>query len=188
MIAGSPVDLSWAAESDRVGAILYAWYPGEEAGNALADVLFGAVSPGGRLPVTFPRSLADLPDFHSYAMQGRTYRYLEHEPLYPFGYGLSFARFRYSNLQISSPQVRSASVPVPHHSLRGFTRLSLAPGASRRVTYELEADDLALVTEEGQRLVEPGRFQLFLGGSQPDARSLALTGAAPLCVELEVVE
>ncbi len=218
VIAGSPVDLSWAAESDRVGAILYAWYPGEEAGNALADVLFGAVSPGGRLPVTFPRSLADLPDFHSYAMQGRTYRYLEHEPLYPFGFGLSFARFRYSNLQISSPQVRSgdrvwvsvtvtntstvagdevtqlyvrdleASVPVPHHSLRGFTRLSLAPGASRRVTYELEADDLALVTEEGQRLVEPGRFQLFLGGSQPDARSLALTGAAPLCVELEVVE
>ena len=218
VIAGSPVDLSWAAEHPSVGAILMAWYPGEEAGNALADTLFGAISPGGRLPVTFPRALADLPDFHSYAMKGRTYRYLEHEPLYPFGYGLSYARFRYTSLQISSPQIRlgdrvwvsatvtntspvagdevvqlyvrdlEASVPVPHHSLRGFTRLSLAPGASRRVTYELEADDLALVDEEGRRGVEPGRFRLFLGGSQPDARSVALTGQAPLSVELEVVE
>ena len=92
VLAGSALDLTWAQE--HVPAIVYAWYPGGEGGAALADVLFGDVSPAGRLPITFPRSMDDIPDFGSYAMKGRTYRYAEKTPLYPFGYGLSYTQLR----------------------------------------------------------------------------------------------
>ena len=94
VLAGSALDLTWA--QDHVPAIVYAWYPGGEGGGALADVLFGDASPAGRLPITFPRSMDDVPYFGSYAMKGRTYRYAEKTPLYPFGYGLSYTRFAYS--------------------------------------------------------------------------------------------
>ena len=218
VIAGSALDLRWAHEHPGVGAILYAWYPGEEGGAALADLLFGDVSPAGRLPVTFPAALEDVPPFTSYAMAGRTYRYLDpaRPPLYPFGYGLSYARFAYTSLALSAARLEAgqalrvsatvtntghcladevvqlyltdveASCAVPHHSLRGFTRLSLAPGESRAVAFELQARDLAIVDDHGHRVLEPGRFRLFVGGSQPDGRSRALTGQAPLCAEFEV--
>jgi len=218
VIAGSALDLRWAHEHPGVGAILYAWYPGEEGGAALADLLFGDVSPAGRLPVTFPAALEDVPPFTSYAMAGRTYRYLDpaRPPLYPFGYGLSYARFAYASLALSAARLEAgqalrvsatvtntgrcladevvqlyltdveASCTVPHHSLRGFTRLSLAPGESRAVAFELQARDLAIVDDHGHRVLEPGRFRLFVGGSQPDGRSRALTGQAPLCAEFEV--
>jgi len=215
MIAGSPLDLAWA--HDNVGAIVQAWYPGEEGGNALADILFGAASPAGRLPVTFPRSLADVPEFTSYAMKGRTYRYLEAPPLYPFGYGLSYTRFQYSDLAVSSARLTAderidvtvsvknagkrdgdevvqlyvkdveASAVVPHHSLRGFQRLPLDAGEEREVTFEISGRDLAIFTEEGQRVIEPGRFRITVGGSQPDERSRELCGQAPLAVEIEVL-
>ena len=218
VIAGSALDLRWAHDHPGVGAILYAWYPGEEGGAALADLLFGDVSPAGRLPVTFPAALEDVPPFTSYAMAGRTYRYLDpaRPPLYPFGYGLSYARFAYASLALSAARLEAgqalrvsatvtntghcladevvqlyltdveASCTVPHHSLRGFTRLSLAPGESRAVAFELQARDLAIVDDHGHRVLEPGRFRLFVGGSQPDGRSRALTGQAPLCAEFEV--
>jgi beta-glucosidase len=218
VLAGSPVDLSWAQDSPAVGAILQAWYPGEEAGSALADILFGAESPAGRLPVTFPRSLADVPPFTSYAMKGRTYRYLETTPLYPFGYGLSYTRFKYEDLELSRPRLAAgetvqvsatvtnvgkvasdevvqlyvkdleASVVVPHHNLRGFRRLHLGAGQSERVTFDLAARDFMLVDDTGRRVLEPGRFRISVGGSQPDERSAELLGHAPLTVELEVVE
>ena len=105
VLAGSALDLTWA--QDHVPAIVYAWYPGGEGGAALADVLFGDVSPAGRLPITFPRSLDDVPDFKSYAMKGRTYRYAEKTPLYPFGYGLSYTRFAYRDVAVSSARVRA---------------------------------------------------------------------------------
>jgi beta-glucosidase len=217
VIAGSPLDLAWAHDSEKVGAILQAWYPGEEGGSALADLLFGADSPAGRLPVTFPRSLADVPDFKSYAMKGRTYRYLETPPLYPFGYGLSYTRFAYEDLTVSSARLTpddrievsvtvknagkrdadevvqlyvkdlEASVVVPHHSLRAFQRLHLDAGDSKQVSFELAARDLALVDDRGRRVLEPGRFRISVGGSQPDERSRELTGRAPLSVEIEVV-
>ena len=105
VLAGSALDLTWA--QDHVPAIVYAWYPGGEGGSALADVLFGDVSPAGRLPITFPRSMDDVPYFGSYAMKGRTYRYAEKTPLYPFGYGLSYTKFAYSEVAVSSARVRA---------------------------------------------------------------------------------
>ncbi len=209
VLSGSALDLRWAAE--QVGAILFAWYPGQEGGTAIADALFGTYSPAGRLPLTFPASLEQLPAFEDYAMKGRTYRYLESEPLYPFGFGLSYTRFHYSDLSVrvgesvrvavvvknvgqhTSDEVvqlylkdLEASVVVPQHSLRGFQRISLAPGESRRVVFELGPRDLSLIDESGRRVLEPGRFRLTVGGSQPDPRSVSLIGQAPLALEFDV--
>jgi len=214
LLAGSPMSITWA--QDHAAAVVDAWYPGEEGGTAIADVLFGAYNPGGRLPVTFPRSIADVPEFTSYDMQGRTYRYLQKEPLYPFGYGLSYTRFEYADARVSrarfgagddveiSATVKNtgeragdevvqlylkdleASCRVPHHSLRGFQRITLAPGESRRVTFHLTPRDLSLIDDAGRRVLEPGRFRASIGGSQPDPRSVALTGQAPLAVEFEL--
>jgi beta-glucosidase len=214
LLSGSPLDLSFAAE--HVPAILQAWYPGEEGGNALADILFGNTSPAGRLPITFPRSIADVPDFKNYSMKGRTYRYLETEPLYPFGFGLSYTRFAYQNITVSHTKVRAgnsvrigatvvnegrrasdevvqlylsdlqASCATPRHSLRGFARIHLAAGESREVELELSPRDLSLIDEQGQRMLEPGMFRVSIGGSQPDDRSVALLGRKPLSVEIEV--
>jgi beta-glucosidase len=150
-------------------------------------------------------------------MKGRTYRYLETPPLYPFGYGLSYTRFEYRDLAVSSPRLTAddrievtatvknagkrdadevvqlyvkdleSSVVVPHHSLRGFQRLRLDSGDSKQVSFELAARDLAIVDDRGQRVLEPGRFRLSVGGSQPDERSRELTGRAPLSIDIEVV-
>jgi beta-glucosidase len=110
LLAGSALSINWADE--HVRAIVQAWYPGQATGQALADVLFGDHSPGGRLPITFPRSLADVPDFADYRMKGRTYRYAEKEPLYPFGYGLSYTRFEYANIQASKQKLANGDEVV----------------------------------------------------------------------------
>jgi beta-glucosidase len=214
LLSGSALAVDWADE--HAGAILQAFYPGQAGGTAIADVLFGNHSPAGRLPVTFPRSLADLPAFHDYALRARTYRYLEKEPLYPFGFGLSYTRFAYSELVLSKPSLGDesdsvelsalvtnvgshtsdevvqvyvkdleASSVVPHHDLRGFERVTLAPGEARRVSFRLSARDFSLIDDAGRRVLEPGRFRVTLGGSQPDARSVALLGQAPLVAEVE---
>jgi beta-glucosidase len=194
-----------------------AWYPGAEGGHALADILFGDVSPAGRLPVTFPRLGTDVPPFESYAMKGRTYRYLDKAPLYPFGYGLSYTRFEYGEAAVSAARTPAgeivrvtavvknvgarssdevaqlyvtdleASCSVPRHSLRGFTRFHLAPGEYRQIVFDLGPRDLALVDDRGRRVLEPGRFRATIGGSQPDARSRELLGAGPAEVEFEIV-
>lgn len=215
LIAGSALDVRWADK--HVDAILQAWYPGEEAGTAIADVLFGDFSPAGRLPVTFPGGTEHLPDITDYRMAGRTYRYIDRTPLYPFGYGLSYTRFTYSDVAVSNARVAigdsvsvsatvrnaggragdevvqfylkdlEASVTVPHHNLRGFSRFTLESGASRRVTFPLTPRDLSLIDERGRRVLEPGRFRATIGGGQPDARSIELSGQTPLAVEFEVV-
>jgi beta-glucosidase len=214
LLSGSPLAVGFA--EGRAGALLQAFYPGQAGGAALADVLFGNYSPAGRLPVTFPRSLADVPAFESYAMRGRTYRYLASEPLYPFGFGLSYARFAYSELALTRARLREehdtvdVSVHVtntgsrtsdevvelyvkaldapaaPHHDLRGFERVTLAAGETRRVSFTLASRDLSLIDEDGRRVLAPGRFRVSVGGSQPDARSVALLGVAPLGAELEL--
>jgi beta-glucosidase len=216
LVAGSP--LSPPLADERAAAIIQAWYPGQEGGSALAEVLFGDVSPAGRLPVTFPRSIADVPPFEDYSMRGRTYRYLSASPLYPFGFGLSYTQFGYSDLALSSHRVAAspellvevtvtvtnlgargsdevvqlyvrdleASSAVPHHELRGVARVHLAPGESRRLRFEVSAAALSLIDDEGQRRLEPGAFRLFVGGSQPDTRSVTLLGQAPLVAELQV--
>ena len=201
LLNGSAVAVNWAAE--HVPAILTAWYPGQEGGTAVADVLFGVYSPAGRLPVTFYRSAADLPPFEDYRMQGRTYRYFTGVPLFPFGHGLSYTRFSYSGLRLSSSRIRSdeavqvavsvkndgnragdevvqlyvkdeaASVPVPIRSLQGFSRVSLAPGQQKTVTFALTPSALSVLDKDMRRVVEPGFFTVEVGGKQPGFKGVA---------------
>lgn len=194
LLSGSALSINWAGEN--IPAILEAWYPGQAAGTAIADVLFGDYNPAGRLPVTFYRSADDLPPFNDYAMEGKTYRYFRKEPLYPFGFGLSYARFAYSHLQMPKSVVAGeeievsvevenagktageevvqlyvrdveASVPVPIRSLQGFERVFLKPGEKKAVCFRLKARQMSLIDEEGRRVVEPGVFEIAVGGGQP---------------------
>jgi beta-glucosidase len=214
LLAGSALSINWADE--HVRAIVQAWYPGQATGQALADILFGDYSPAGRLPITFPRSLADVPDFADYRMKGRTYRYAEKEPLYPFGYGLSYTRFEYDNIATNKDKVANgdevvitanvqnvgesagdevvqlylkaldAPFVVPVHELRGFTRFPLQPGQSEKVSFTLTTRDLSLIDEAGKRVFQPGRYRVFVGGSQPDERSGDLIGEEPLHLDIEL--
>ena len=194
--AGSPVDLTWAEQN--VDAILMAWYPGEAGGEAVAEALFGQYNPAGRLPITFPKSYEQLPAFEDYNMTGRTYRFMTEEPLYRFGYGLSYSKFEYRNLKLSKAAVGigedvtvkvevsnvsycagdevvqlyvsdvDASVPVPRQHLEGFSRIHLKPGETRTVIFDLEAEKLACYDDAGQPFQEPGEFCISIGGGQPD--------------------
>ena len=193
LMSGSAIAIPWAAE--HVPAILEAWYPGEGAGDAIADVLSGAVRPAGRLPITFYRSVDDLPPFSDYAMTNRTYRYFHGEALFPFGYGLSYARFHYSNLQLPARaragdsvtvavdvqnagamaadevvelyvSAVNATLPAPIRSLEGFQRITLAPGEQRRVTFHLPARAFSLVDDGGRRVVQPGTYDVAVGGKE----------------------
>jgi beta-glucosidase len=196
LTAGSALSVPWAAA--HVPAVLYAWYPGEEGGTALADVLFGEVSPAGRLPVTIYRSVDDLPPFADYGMRGRTYRYLEKPPLYAFGYGLSYTSFRYMNLVVTPVEVEAgkdvviavdventgarsgdevvqvylsksdAPVYAPRRWLGGFTRVNLAAHERRTVRVALPAQAFALVDQQGVRPAASGELALAVGGGQPD--------------------
>jgi beta-glucosidase len=197
LTSGSPLAVTWAAE--HVPAIVQAWYPGEEGGDALADVLLRGRSPGGRLPVTVYRSADDLPAFSDYAMRGRTYRYFRGTPLYPFGHGLSYTRFRYRDLRVPgdvragddvpvSVEVENAgdvpadevvqlyvtdveaSVSTPVRSLAGFARISLDPRERRRISFTVPGRAFSLIDRSGRRVVEPGAFELSVGGKQPGQR------------------
>lgn len=204
LLAGSAMDVSWAQE--HVNAIVDAWYPGARGGKAVAEVLFGEISPNGKLPVTFYSSTDELPDFKNYSMENRTYRYYKGIPLYPFGYGLSYTDIEYMNANISSTKGEigasftiqvdvtnhgaykvhegvqlyvkdvEANTRVPNWQLRGMKNVCLMPGETKQVSLELTARDFALITEAGECVVEPGSFQIAVGGQQPDARSSELTG------------
>ncbi len=197
LLSGSAIAVTWAAE--HVPAIVQAWYPGQAAGTAIADVLFGRVSPSGRLPVTVYRSVADLPPFADYSMAGRTYRFFRGEPLFPFGHGLSYARFAYADLRLPAA-VRAdetlavsvdvantgtveaeevvqlylshedAAVPVPVRSLAGFQRVALRPGERRRVSFAVAPRRHAVITDDGREVVEPGMLRVSVGGKQPGQR------------------
>jgi beta-glucosidase len=198
LLSGSALAVNWA--NDNAPAILQAWYPGGEGGTAIADVLFGNYNPAGRLPVTFYRSVDQLPPFTDYSMQGRTYRYFKGEPLYPFGFGLSYTKFSYTNLRFSQRSVKvgepvkvtvdltnigdregdevvqlyltdtAASAPVPVRTLVGFDRVSLRPGEKRSVTFTITPRQMSLIDERGQRVIEPGEFLISAGGGQPDIK------------------
>lgn len=215
VFSGSPVSINYAQEN--VPAIVQAWYPGEEGGTAIADVLFGDYNPAGRLPVTFVKSVDQLPPFTDYSMKGRTYRYMKEEPLYPFGYGLSYTTFEYSNLTLSAEKIEAgqsitvsvdvtntgkmagdeviqlylkdleASVDVPIHELKGFRRIKLQPGESTTVSFTLTPRQMALIDNDGRCILEPGRFRVTVGGRQPDERSEALAGSKILTGEFTVV-
>jgi beta-glucosidase len=196
LMNGSALSVNWASE--HADAILDAWYSGEEGGTAIAQTLAGLNNPAGRLPVTFYKGVDQLPVFEDYAMKNRTYRYFEGQPLYPFGYGLSYSKFEYSNLKLSAPELKagdSLDVDVdvknasstdgdevaelylnfpkhagdPIRALRAFTRIHLAGGGAQHVHFTLSPRDLSLVNDTGDRLVAAGDYRISVGGGQPGA-------------------
>jgi len=204
---GSPIALGEI--EDLVEAILFVWYPGMEGGRAVADVLFGDVSPAGKLPVTFPKSLDQLPSFDDYSMKGRTYRYMTAEPLYPFGYGLSYSSFEYADLKLDRDEIGAgddltvsvtvrntgdrtapevvqfylsdieASTLVPFHKLIGFERISLEPGESRALQFTISPEMMSFFNDDGKLKLEPGEFRLEVGGCSPGIRGQDLGAPKP---------
>jgi beta-glucosidase len=199
---GSALAVNWA--QDHAQAILEAWYPGEEGGDAIAETLSGANDPGGRLPLTFYRSLNELPPFDDYAMKDRTYRYFTGKPLYGFGYGLSYTTFTFSHEAVSSTNLKAGEpltvtadvtnsgavagdevaelyLMAPHTAvspklaLAGFERVHLAAGETRHLTFTLDARTLSQVDAQGNRTVAPGHYTLALGDSQPTSATKRLT-------------
>jgi beta-glucosidase len=203
LINGSALAVNWI--NAHANAVLEAWYPGEEGGAAVAETLSGKNNPAGRLPVTFYTGVNQLPNFEDYAMANRTYRYFNGKPLYPFGYGLSYTTFSYSDLSLPAKAV-AAGQPVgadvtvtntgkvagdevvqvylkfppvkgaPLIALRGFERIHLEPGANQRVHFELKDRDLGMVTEEGHPIIAPGEYTVSIGGGQPDRGALGVSG------------
>jgi beta-glucosidase len=209
---GSPIALGDV--EDMVDAILFVWYPGMEGGRAVADVLFGDISPAGKLPLTFPKSLDQLPPFEDYSMTGRTYRYMTEEPLYPFGFGLSYTTYAYRDLQVTSPassgfeaavtventgavaadevvqfylSALDSKRPAPLSQLIGFQRVHLEPRQSQTVTVTVKPEMLMLFDENGQQVFQPGIFRLMAGSCSPGTRGPALGAAAPVSVEVEIL-
>jgi beta-glucosidase len=194
LMNGSALAVPWAKE--HASAILEAWYPGEEGGAAIAGTLAGDDDPAGRLPVTFYGSLDQLPPFEDYSMAGRTYRYFAGQPLYGFGYGLSYTTFAYSHLKLSPAHVKAGdSLTVeadvtnigkrrgdevvelylrgpqaggaPLRTLRSFDRVNLQPGETRHVAFTLDPARLSEVDEAGTTAMQAGSYTIFVGGGQP---------------------
>jgi beta-glucosidase len=203
LMNGSALGVNW--EKEHANAIVEAWYAGEEGGAAIAETLSGKSNPAGRLPVTFYKDVHQLPPFEDYSMKGRTYRYFKGEPLWPFGYGLSYTTFKYSELvvpnvsigagdpvnvtamvtntgQVAGDEVAQLylsfpAVPgAPLRALRGFQRVHLAPGASQKVEFHLERRDLSMVTQDGDIIVAQGAYTVSVGGGQPETRAASVSG------------
>ncbi|NLK29248.1 MAG: glycoside hydrolase family 3 protein, partial [Clostridiales bacterium] len=202
-LTGSAIDFEYGTE--HADAIIQGWYPGAMGGKAIADLIFGKYSPSGRLPVTFYREDNSLPDFEDYSMDGRTYKFIKEDPLYPFGFGLSYTQFTYRDLALENTELQpgqnltgtvtvknsgdrqgdeivqiylkddEASVRVPHHKLCWFKRVSLNPGETIKVTFTIDAEQFMIVKEDGSKEYEPGSFTISAGGCQPDAYSEALS-------------
>jgi len=200
--SGSAIDLSEIY--DYVDAIIYAWYLGEQGGNAIADIIFGDVNPSGKLPITIPESLSHLPDYNNYSMDNRTYRFTKHKPMYPFGYGLSYSNFVYSDISIKKEQIINgdsielnftihndseipgeevvqiyikdlkASYRTPNSSLIYFKRLFLDSGERRKINFIVNKDMMSTFNEKGHKEIESGIFKIFVGGSSPGERSQEL--------------
>jgi beta-glucosidase len=201
LLNGSALGVNWAKA--HANAILEAWYPGEEGGAAVAETLSGRNNPAGRLPVTFYKDVSQLPPFDDYSMKGRTYRYFAGEPLYPFGYGLSYTSFAYKGLTVSpeeataggtvKAEVRVANTGrragdevvqlylnfpnapgAPRQALRGFKRIHLEPGDEQAVEFQISPRDMSMVTEAGQIVVAEGSYTVSVGGGQPGTSATSL--------------
>ncbi|MDO4339273.1 MAG: glycoside hydrolase family 3 C-terminal domain-containing protein [Eubacteriales bacterium] len=211
LMAGSAIDLNYADEN--CNGILLAWYPGARGGKAVADLLFGKESPSGKLPVTFYRDLEGMPEFTDYSMKNRTYRYIEKEALYPFGYGLTYGDVKVTDAKLLGPVTRETDMEIEvtvknegtaatdevvqiyikdmdsplavrNHSLCAFKRVFLDAGESRTLVMQVKNAAMNVVDEKGERHIDSKHFRLYAGISQPDTRSTALTGTKP--IELEV--
>jgi beta-glucosidase len=213
LLSGSALAVNW--EDKNIPAIIEAWYPGQAAGTAIADVLFGDYNPGGRLPVTFYKSVKDLPSFEQYDMTNQTYRYFKGEPLYPFGYGLSYTSFKYDNFNIEekykigdsvkiSVDVKNegkvagdevvqvyisdlnAPVPVPIRSLKGFKRIHLQPDESETVEFTISPEAFSIINESNERIIIPGKFEISVGGGQPGCKGTT-EGINILSKEIQII-
>lgn len=212
---GAPMALGEVHEI--ADAVLLAWYPGEQGGLAVGDLLFGEAVPSGKLPVTFPQSLDQVPPFEDYNMAGRTYRYMEGEPLYPFGFGLSYTRFRYQKLKLSKRRVKAgdfvtvavelknagdctaeevvqlyltahdAPAPTPRCSLKAFKRVRLAAGRSKEISFTITPAMMHLINADGESVLAPGKFTVLIGGCSPGARGQALGAPRPVSGIFEIV-
>lgn len=198
MLTGSAIAIPW--EDQQLPAIINAWYGGQSAGTAVADVLFGDYNPAGRLPVTFYKSDSDLPGFSDYSMEGRTYRYFKGDALYPFGYGLSYSSFKYNGLSTSSTISKGKKITVtatvtntgnkdgeevselylvhqqvkgraPLKALKGFKRIFLKAGESRKIIFTLSPEEMSLVNEEGKMYQPTGKLMISVGGGQPGVKN-----------------
>ena len=212
---GSALAVNWARE--HVNAILEAWYPGEEGGTAVAETLSGKNNPAGRLPVTFYTGVDQLPPFEDYAMKGRTYRYFEGKPLYPFGYGLSYTTFSYKSLALPTAAVTAgepatAEVTVtntgsragdevvqlyltfpdvkgaPLRALRAFQRIHLNPGQSQKVELHLNPRDMSMVSESGKPMIPEGKYSVSVGGGQPNTGVSTVLGTFEVKGNLDLPE
>jgi len=200
--SGSAIDLSEIY--DEVDAIIYAWYLGEQGGNAIADVIFGDINPSGKLPITIPESISHLPDYEDYSMNNRTYRFTNYKPMFPFGFGLSYSSFIYSDLVIDNKNsvegdsiilnfnirnnskfsgeeviqlyVKAMDAPfrTPNSSLKFFERINLQPGEKRNINMFVNNDMLSSINENGDTEIVKGSYKIFIGGSSPGDRSAQL--------------
>lgn len=213
LMTGSAMDLSMAQE--KAAAVLQLWYPGARGGKAVADLLFGDASPSGKLPVTFYRSVRELPPFEDYSMKGRTYRYMEGEALYPFGYGLTYGDVRVEQAVCSLRDTKTGAVllhvtlknagnsatgdvvqvyvkdmespfAVPNHSLCAFRRVFLAAGEEKELEIAVSGNAFLVVNEEGEFVKGSGKYRLYVGTGQPDRRTAALSGKS--CMEIRIDE
>ncbi|TMI86587.1 MAG: glucan 1,4-alpha-glucosidase [Bacteroidetes bacterium] len=198
LLNGSAMAVNW--ENQNIPAIIEAWYPGQAAGTAIADVLFGDYNPGGKLPVTFYKSINDLPSFEDYNMSGRTYRYFKGDPLYPFGYGLSYTSFEYSNfktnpsykagdsvkvsvdikntgslagdevVQVYVTSKEAGKIPVPIRSLKAFKRIHLNAGETKTVNLNLSPDAFSYINDLNKKDILKGKYEITAGGGQPNVK------------------
>ncbi len=210
VLSGSAIAVNWADE--HADAVIQGWYPGARGGKAIAELLFGEYSPEGKLPVTFYRSLDELPDFEDYAMKGRTYRYMKNEPLYSFGYGLSYTDFVCSDEKVSSNEistdteitchavlentgkydsaetvqvyVKVCKEDAPNYQLKALKKVSVKAGEKAEVSLTLKPEDFGLYNEEGVKILNKGKYEVYIGTNLPDARSIFLTGKTPAKFEL----
>ncbi len=199
-MSGGAMGFEW--EAANFSAIVQAWYGGQAGGQAIADVLFGDYNPSGRLPVTFYKSVNDLPDFEDYSMDNRTYRYFKGEPLYPFGFGLSYTKFKYSDFEVPTSlkmntdlkvkvnitnvgqragdevvqlyvSHKNGNVRVPIRSLKGFERIHLNAGETKSLTFEIPVKDLCVIDVNGKAIQPEGEIEISIGGGQPTANSIS---------------
>ena len=214
LMAGSAIDLSYADKHSD--GILLAWYPGAGGGEAAADILFGNCSPSGKLPVTFYHDLLHMPDFDDYSMENRTYRYMQEEALYPFGYGLTYSDVDIIDIQLLNHPAKDTDIllevkllnkgtyitdevaqvyikdlqseyAVINYSLCGFQRVTLNPGEGKSVKITIPNRAMAIVNDEGERYIDSKVFRLFVGTNQPDVKSIRLTGKKPITLDIQLM-
>ncbi len=210
LLSGSALAVTW--EDEHLPAIIQGWYPGAQGGRAIADILFGNANPEGKLPVTFYRTTEELPDFKDYSMKGRTYRYMENEALYPFGYGLSYSDYEISDVSVDNDKLSvdtditvTASITnkggragaetvqvyvkyigedAPNCQLKGLKKVMLNSGETKTVSITLTPDSFGLYNEDGIKILNSGDYEIYVGTAQPDSRSIALTGKTPVCIKV----